>query len=104
VIPTIALAIAAALGWAFAGWALHRLWRWERQLKGARIAIAHNQRVQMQPTLLDLLRWALVLDKDKRNTGQRFYLRNKISVSILKPRDGHGKTRTRVVDDVKPAA
>lgn len=96
---TVALGAVALLGWGLALVVLRRLYRWEKQLRGARVAIAYNSRVQMQPTLFEMLGWALKLDGDKRNNGQVFYTRQKLKIAILKPRVGHGKTRTRKVKE-----
>jgi hypothetical protein len=93
-LATLIIVILAAAG-AYAWWTLYR---WERLLRGARIAISYNTRPQMQPTLLDLLNWAKLLDKEKdvdvKNrlvNGKTFYRNGKMSVSIVRPRAGkHG--------------
>lgn len=82
------------------GW---RLYRWEKQLRGAKLAIAFKGRVKMSPTIHDLLKWALVLDRDKRNTGQAFFRMGGTTVAILKPTPKHGKATVKTVKDTKAA-
>lgn len=97
-----------ALGFGLVGIAFgvvcgYRLWRWERQLAGARIAIAYKQKVRMQAPLFEWLQWANLLGKDEQSTGRVVYRMGATSVAILKPRPNHGKTKTRTVREKRAA-
>jgi hypothetical protein len=96
---TITLIILAAVGWTLGLWAAYGLWRWERQLTGARMAVAYKgKRVQMQPTLYEMLQWALRLDRDKLNNGQVFYRNGNVTLAILKPAPKtHGQAETKQI-------
>lgn len=74
-----------------------RLRRWERQLAGARIAVAYKTRVKLEAPLVEWLTWANMLDKDQQSRGRVVYRMGGTSVAILKPRRGHGKTQTKTV-------
>lgn len=76
-----------------------RLLQWERQLRGARIAIAYKGRVKLQAPLIDWLKWANSLDNDKTTTGRPIYKANATTVVILKRRPPvKAKTITRKGD------
>lgn len=90
---------ALVLGWLAAGWLGWGLWRWERQLKGARIAVAYKRRVQLQAPLHEWMRWALALKRDERSTGRVVYRNGGVTVAILKPLRGHGKTKTHTIKE-----
>jgi len=76
---------------AFAATFYRELWKWAKECEHARIAIAYNRRVVMQPTLRDALLWSRQVDKDER--GQVIFSRNKVSVAIVRPVVPPGKVR-----------
>lgn len=74
----------------------YRLFQWERQLRGARIAIAYKGRVKMDAPLIDWFKWCNSLDRDKRTSGHTIYKMNATTVAILKRRPPvKAKTITR---------
>lgn len=75
-----------ALGFVFAGVCYRELWKWAKQCQNARIAIAHNKRVQINAPLTEWLTWANMLTKDESSAGRVVYRNAKVSVAILRPR------------------
>jgi hypothetical protein len=61
------------------------LWKWAKQCQNAKIAIAHNRRVQLTAPLTEWLSWANQLDKDQSSSGRVVYRNGKVSVAILRP-------------------
>lgn len=74
-----------------------RLRAWERQLAGARIAVAYKQKVRLQAPLVEWLTWANMLAKDEQSTGRVVYRQASTTVAILKPRPRHGRSKSRTV-------
>lgn len=91
----VILALLAVAGWFAAIYLGVRLYRWERQLAGARVAVAYKQKVKMDAPLVDWLKWANMLRRDEQARGRVVYRMGGTSVAILKPRPrSHGKTTT----------
>lgn len=61
-----------------------RLYQWERQLRGARIAIAYKGKVKLNAPLIEWIGWINALDKDEKSTGRAIYKANATTVAILK--------------------
>lgn len=79
---------------------LRRHRKWERQLRGARIAVAYKGKVKINAPLSDWLLWAQSLDADKTVTGRTVYKLGMTTVAILKPRSPeHGKATTKTVKE-----
>lgn len=97
---TILLDILGIMGWLVALVCARQLYRWERQLTGARLRVSFKGRTQMTPRLIDWLRWANTLQGDKRVNGQVVYKQGGTTIAIVKPlpRD-HGKTVTRTIKE-----
>lgn len=86
------------VGWIAALVAWRQLYRWERQLTGARVLVSYKGRTKMSPRLIDWLKWANTLQGDTRLNGQVIYKMGSTTISILKPLSrGHGKTATKTV-------
>jgi hypothetical protein len=77
-----------------------QLWRWERLLKGTRVAVSFKGKRQMTPRLIDWLVWAQRLEGDKQVNGQVIYSKGGTTLALLKllPKD-HGKTTTRTIKE-----
>jgi hypothetical protein len=89
--------IFGALGILFGAFFALRLYRWEQQLAGARIAVAYKQKVRLQAPLIEWLGWANMLAKDEQSSGRVVYRQASTTVAIIKPNRQHGKTKTQVV-------
>lgn len=61
-----------------------RLYRWERQLRGGRIAIAYKGKVKLNAPLIDWFNWINSLDRDRNATGHTIYKLGSTTVAILK--------------------
>lgn len=72
----------------------YELWKWAKECQNARVAVAYNRRVQMQPTLVDLLIWARQVNKGER--GRVIYKNQKVSVAIVRPVIPPGKVRKAI--------
>lgn len=107
---TISVIIGAAglAGIAFGVFCGVRLARWERQLAGARIAVAYKQKIRLQAPLIEWLKWCEMLDRDQQSTGRVVYRQANTSVAILKPsaaRTGtRASTETRTIKEPEPVA
>jgi hypothetical protein len=91
VIVTVIAVVCAVVAIAFALTFYRELWKWARECEHARVAIAYNRRVVMQPTLRDMLLWSREVDKNER--GQAIFSRNKVTVAIVRPIVPPGKVR-----------
>jgi hypothetical protein len=91
VIITIIAIVFGIVATAFAVTFYRELWKWARECEHARVAIAYNRRVAMQPTLRDLLLWSRQVDKNER--GQVIFGRNKVSVAVVRPVIPPGRVR-----------
>lgn len=81
-----------------------QLYRWERQLKRARVAVSFKGKRQMTPRLIDLLVWATRLEGDKKVNGQVIYKQGGTTIALLKPLPKeHGKTTTKTIREGEPA-
>lgn len=76
-----------------------KLRKWERQLTGARVAIAFKGKTQMSAPLIDWLGWANLLHKDKDSAGRAIYKMGGTTVAIVKPQPKHGRTKTRTIKE-----
>lgn len=83
----LAAIVFGVLGIAFGLRCYLELWRWARQCQNAKIAIAHNRRVQINAPLSEWLAWANQLTRDEASTGRVVYRNNKVSVAILRPKN-----------------
>lgn len=95
--------IVGAFGLLFGLLCLYRLRSWEKQLAGARIAIAFKGKVKMDPSLLECMNWSRALMRDKHNNGRSFYKAGGTTVVILKPRPRYAKTKTRTIEEKQAA-
>lgn len=59
-----------------------RLYRWEKVLRFARITFYYKTRPVMSPRLIDVLQWALVMDRDTLVKGYAFFKRDKVTVAL----------------------
>lgn len=97
---TIVLSVLAIVGFAFGSACGYQLWRWERQLRGARISVTYKGKTKMTPRLLDWLLWANKLEGDKRVNGQVIYQMGGTTIALRKPLPrSHGKTKTRTIKE-----
>lgn len=100
---SIFIGVLGLIGLLFGCFCAHKLYQWERFLKGARLAIAYKGKTKMQPTLLELMRWAITVSKDPNATGRAFYKMSSTTVAILQPRPkSHGATVTTQVKEKQP--
>lgn len=98
VVIGVTLSVVGVFGLSFGIFCGRRLAHWEKQLRGARIGIAYKGRVKMDPTLYEVLQWALAVERDETRTGKMFYSADKVSVSVLEPRHkSHGQAKTHTV-------
>jgi hypothetical protein len=95
------LVIVASLG--FSLFTFLRLRSYNRYLADARIAVAYKQKVKLQAPLGEWLQWANMLGKDQQSNGRVVYRMGHTTVAILKPRPGHGKTKTRTIKEKQAA-
>lgn len=79
----ISLAI-GALGVAFGAWSYHELWKWAKQCKNARIAIAYKGRTALQAPIVEWITWANMLGDDDRSSGRVVYRNQKVTVFITR--------------------
>lgn len=77
-----------------------QLRRWERLLKGTRVAVSFKGKRKMTPRLIDWLRWAQQIESDKNVNGQVIYTMGGTTIAIMKLQPkGHGKTTTKTVKE-----
>jgi hypothetical protein len=76
--------VVGVLGVGFGARCYLELYKWARQCQRARIAVAYNNRVQLQAPLVEWLGWINQLDGDDASNGRVIYRNQKMSVSILK--------------------
>ena len=76
----------------------YRLYKWERLLRRARIAVAFKGKTKINRPLLDWMTWCRSADKDKHATGQVIYKLGGTTIAVLEPiARSHGKTVTKPV-------
>lgn len=98
-----AAGLVVVLALAFAGRCYLELHRWARQCQGARIAIAHKRRVQLDAPLVEWLEWANMLGADEASRGRIIYRNGAVSVAILKPRPRAERTTVETKTAPAPA-
>lgn len=87
------------LGVVFGVRCYYELWKWVKQVKRVRIAIAYNRRVQLDAPLSEWLEWGNSLGGKQRETGRVVYRVHKMSVAILRPgKEPATKVKTRKVE------
>lgn len=62
----------------------YELWKWARQMQGARIAIAYKNKVKLQAPLVEWMKWCNQLDDDKDSDGRVVLRMSHMSVVITK--------------------
>jgi len=97
----IILYLIGVIGWAIAGLCCLRVYTWAQYLKRTRIVIFYKGKSKINVPMIEWMKWAQTLERDKSARGHTVYKMGGTDVGILKklPRD-QGKTKSQKVKDV----